>query len=134
MAGFLLRRLVSYVVLALVATFLAFTLASAAFDPIGVLQERNPPPPAATIEAKKKDLHPIPDPARERRRERIILTGDLPSPANPPSGCRFRTRCFLHASLPPREQRTCVELEPPREVRADDHEAACHFAQIRQVL
>ncbi len=63
MAGFLLRRLVSYVVLALVATFLAFTLASATFDPIGVLQERNPPPPAATIEAKKKDLHldqPIP--------------------------------------------------------------------------
>ncbi|WP_053738858.1 ABC transporter permease [Nocardia sp. NRRL S-836] len=63
MAGFLLRRLVNYVVLALVATFLAFTLASATFDPIGVLQQRNPPPPAATIEAKKKDLHldqPIP--------------------------------------------------------------------------
>ncbi|MFD9700725.1 ABC transporter permease [Lentzea sp. NPDC059081] len=63
MAGFLLRRLVNYVVLALVATFLAFTLASATFDPIGVLQQRNPPPPAASIEAKKRDLHldqPIP--------------------------------------------------------------------------
>jgi peptide/nickel transport system permease protein len=62
-AGFLLRRLVNYVVLALVATFLAFTLASATFDPIGVLQQRNPPPPAASIEAKKRDLHldqPIP--------------------------------------------------------------------------
>ena len=77
---------------------------------------------------------PIPDPVKERQRERIILTGDLPSPANPPSGCRFRTRCFLHASLPPEQQRTCIELEPPREVQADDHEAACHFAQIRQVL
>ncbi|MEU0878822.1 ABC transporter permease [Lentzea sp. NPDC005914] len=63
MAGFLLRRLVNYVVLALVATFLAFTLASATFDPIGVLQQRNPPPPAASIEAKKRELHldqPIP--------------------------------------------------------------------------
>ncbi len=63
MAGFLLRRFVNYVVLALVATFLAFTLASVTFDPIGVLQQRNPPPPAATVEAKKKDLHldqPIP--------------------------------------------------------------------------
>jgi peptide/nickel transport system ATP-binding protein len=77
---------------------------------------------------------PIPDPVKERQRERIILTGDLPSPANPPSGCRFRTRCFLHASLPPEKQRTCIELEPPREVQAPDHEAACHFAQIRQVL
>jgi peptide/nickel transport system permease protein len=62
-AGFLLRRLVNYVVLALVATFLAFTLASVTFDPIGVLEQRKPPPPAATIEAKRKDLHldqPIP--------------------------------------------------------------------------
>ncbi|MFS8097753.1 ABC transporter ATP-binding protein [Lentzea alba] len=77
---------------------------------------------------------PIPDPAKERARERIILAGDLPNPADPPSGCRFRTRCFLHVSLPPEQQRTCVELEPPREVQAHDHEAACHFTQIRQVL
>ncbi|KJK44884.1 peptide ABC transporter ATP-binding protein [Lentzea aerocolonigenes] len=77
---------------------------------------------------------PIPDPVKERQRERIILTGDLPSPANPPSGCRFRTRCFLHAQLPPEKQRTCIEVEPLREVQAPDHEAACHFAQIRQVL
>ncbi len=63
MTGFLLRRLVNYVVLAFVATFLAFSLASITFDPIGVLQQRNPPPPAATIEAKRIDLHldqPIP--------------------------------------------------------------------------
>ncbi|WNV88559.1 ABC transporter permease [Umezawaea sp. Da 62-37] len=63
MTGFLLRRLVNYVVLAFVATFLAFSLASITFDPIGVLQQRNPPPPAATIDAKRHDLHldqPIP--------------------------------------------------------------------------
>ncbi|WP_414719778.1 ABC transporter permease [Umezawaea sp.] len=55
--------MVNYVVLAFVATFLAFSLASITFDPIGVLQQRNPPPPAATIEAKRIDLHldqPIP--------------------------------------------------------------------------
>jgi len=61
--GFLLRRLVNYVVLAFVATFLAFSLASITFDPIGVLQQRNPPPPASTIDAKRHELHldqPIP--------------------------------------------------------------------------
>jgi glutathione transport system permease protein len=61
--GFLLRRLVNYVVLAFVATFLAFSLASITFDPIGVLQQRNPPPPAQTIDAKRHELHldqPIP--------------------------------------------------------------------------
>jgi glutathione transport system permease protein len=61
--GFLLRRLVNYVVLAFVATFLAFSLASITFDPIGALQQRMPPPPASTIEAKRVELHfdqPIP--------------------------------------------------------------------------
>ncbi|KAA2262831.1 ABC transporter ATP-binding protein [Solihabitans fulvus] len=77
---------------------------------------------------------PIPDPIKERARERIILTGDLPSPANPPSGCRFRTRCFLHASLPPEKQSKCIEVEPPRAVQAPDHEAACHYAEPRQVV
>jgi len=77
---------------------------------------------------------PIPDPVKERQRERILVTGDLPSPANPPSGCRFRTRCFLHATLPEDKKRTCVEVEPPRQEQGTDHEAACHFAQARQVL
>ncbi|MCE7003111.1 ABC transporter permease [Kibdelosporangium philippinense] len=60
---FLARRLINYVVLCLVAVFLAFTLASATFDPVGILQQRNPQPPAATIEAKWVELHldqPVP--------------------------------------------------------------------------
>lgn len=57
MTGFLLKRLANYLVLCLLATFLAFTLASLTFDPIGVLEQRNPRPPAATIEAKRHELH-----------------------------------------------------------------------------
>ena len=63
MIGFLLRRLVNYVVLCLVATFLAFSLASLTFDPITKLRERNPPPPPSAITAVEKSLHldqPIP--------------------------------------------------------------------------
>ena len=63
MTGFLLRRLVNYVVLCLLATFLAFSLASLTFHPLDTLKTRNPPPPAATIDAKAHELHldqPIP--------------------------------------------------------------------------
>jgi oligopeptide/dipeptide ABC transporter ATP-binding protein len=64
---------------------------------------------------------PIPDPRIERRRQRLILKGDLPSPVNPPSGCRFRTRCF-------KAQARCAEEEPPLDVvHLGDHEAACFF-------
>jgi oligopeptide/dipeptide ABC transporter ATP-binding protein len=64
---------------------------------------------------------PIPDPRVERGRQRIILRGDVPSPVSPPSGCRFRTRCF-------KAQDRCAMDDPPLDtVRIDDHEAACFF-------
>jgi oligopeptide transport system ATP-binding protein len=63
---------------------------------------------------------PIPDPAIERRRERVILQGDVASPVNPPSGCRFRTRC-------PRAKPHCAEEEPPLESFGTEHQAACFY-------
>jgi peptide/nickel transport system ATP-binding protein len=77
---------------------------------------------------------PIADPAKERRRQRILLTGDLPSPANPPRGCRFHTRCFTYAALSEEDKELCVELEPVLEPHGPDHEAACHYPETRQVL
>jgi oligopeptide transport system ATP-binding protein len=66
---------------------------------------------------------PIPDPKVEKRRQRIILSGDLPSPINIPSGCRFHTRC-------PMAQQICREVEPAFEKKEGrDHYAACHFAE-----
>jgi oligopeptide transport system ATP-binding protein len=63
---------------------------------------------------------PIPDPIVERRRERVILQGDVASPVNPPSGCRFRTRCL-------RARPNCAESEPPLESFGTDHLAACFY-------
>jgi oligopeptide/dipeptide ABC transporter ATP-binding protein len=77
---------------------------------------------------------PLPDPKRERRRQRILLHGDLPSPANPPSGCRFRTRCPKFANqLTPGEQDRCRTQEPALEVRGQ-HQSACHFAETLQII
>ncbi|MGA8576481.1 MAG: dipeptide ABC transporter ATP-binding protein [Candidatus Cybelea sp.] len=65
---------------------------------------------------------PIPDPAVERRRKRIVLTGDIPSPVNPPSGCRFHTRCPLAFDR-------CIAEEPPLREYAPGHFAACHWVE-----
>ena len=70
---------------------------------------------------------PVPDPVVEGRRRRIILTGDVPSPASPPSGCRFHTRCWLRERLGNPEE--CVTQDPTLRPLATGHEVACHFAE-----
>jgi peptide/nickel transport system ATP-binding protein len=73
---------------------------------------------------------PIPDPKAERRRKRVILTGDVPSPANPPSGCRFHTRCWLYERLGRPEN--CRTIDPELRMIGTDHRAACHYAEEAQ--
>ena len=66
---------------------------------------------------------PIPDPSMRGQREHIVLEGDVPNPANPPSGCRFRTRCW-------KAEARCAEQEPQLTDRGQGHPSACHFAQV----
>lgn len=73
---------------------------------------------------------PVPDPDMRGKRDQIVLQGDPPSPANPPSGCRFRTRCW-------KAQDICSTQEPRLEIRSStgvDHATACHFAEVREQL
>ena len=79
---------------------------------------------------------PLPDPRREQARERIILQGDVPSPADPPSGCRFRTRCWKKVELEAAgiDTSACSAQEPALEPRDIGHPVACHFAARREVL
>jgi len=71
---------------------------------------------------------PVPDPMSRQTKQIIRLVGDVPSPVNPPSGCRFRTRCW-------KAQEICATKEPELVDRAEDrHPSACHFAEVREIV
>ena len=73
---------------------------------------------------------PVPDPTLRGKRTQIVLTGDVPSPANPPAGCRFHTRCW-------KAQDRCKSEVPELIMRADgvgEHESACHFAEPQTIV
>jgi len=79
--------------------------------------------PAHPYTAGLLEAIPVPDPARERAKESAAIPGELPSALNPPTGCRFRTRC-------PRAQELCANEEPPLRPFGTGHLAACHFPLV----
>jgi oligopeptide transport system ATP-binding protein len=74
---------------------------------------------------------PVPDPNRERSRRRILVSGDVPSPIDPPSGCRFRTRC---PKLSEGERQRCIDEPPALVDRGEGHPSACHYAEARTLV
>ena len=80
---------------------------------------------------------PLPDPQAERARKRIVLTGDLPSPVDPPSGCRFRTRCWKAQEICAREEPALTDRGQGRSgplSGSSGHPSACHFAETVEVV
>jgi len=77
---------------------------------------------------------PIPDPKVERARRRIVLQGDLPNPADPPSGCKFHTRCPLFDGLTPEQQQRCTGEIPQLLSTGEDHQVACFFGEARDMF
>jgi peptide/nickel transport system ATP-binding protein len=77
---------------------------------------------------------PLPDPRKERERKRILLSGDLPSPADVPSGCRFRTRCPKFLSLVESDAERCRTEDPASTAVAADHTSACHYSAALEVV
>ncbi len=72
---------------------------------------------------------PTPNPRIQRQRSRILLEGDVPSPLNPPSGCRFHTRCPIG-----KEKEICRVEEPTLQEQAPGHRVACHFPEVKSVI
>jgi oligopeptide/dipeptide ABC transporter ATP-binding protein len=105
-------------------------------DRVGVMYLGKLVEMASTDDLFKSPKHPytrfllsaIPKPDPKQHRQRLILTGDVPSPINPPTGCRFHTRCPI-AQFP-----ICSEQDPVFELKATGHWAACHFAERTQEL
>jgi oligopeptide transport system ATP-binding protein len=78
---------------------------------------------------------PLPDPRKERARERILLVGEVPGPVDPPSGCRFRTRCPTFAGrLTAGERELCVNEIPGLNERGIGHPTACHYPEAIQLI
>lgn len=78
---------------------------------------------------------PLPDPRKEQSRQRILLSGDVPSPSSPPSGCRFRTRCAKFEQLSEEDRELCVNVQPTLDIEhSGATQAACHYAEPLQLV